>query len=440
MFNIVKSFFLILIFIIFLISNSFAEEKKELTDLVSFVIKLEGLMKRHNDIRASNFDTQALESNLKAIKKTRFPTVSITSSGGREQLVNNAAADTITNPRDFNLKMTVPVFNMTTGHTIEQVKLSVDQGEVAGKATEDRVLLEAISAHLGIIKARKLLSFADESVANIRKQTELESAKVSKGAGLDSDVLQAKAQLAGAEARRMQALTELKIANNRYSAVFGVIPGEKDNLVDLPFPSSAMPESEGAALSIAVTNSPAVLLQKVGASLAKKSVDAIWSTNFLPTINFTIDNKYKNDNAGAQGFERDTVGKIELSYSFNTAGSSIDAVNVAKRSRSAASLRYDQSIILVQEQVQNTWTTYEMSKKNAEFRSNQAEIAKEFLRLAREEQALGQRSLLEVLAGETAYINAAADAEVANSLVVQSAYNLLATIGKLDLSIFSSEN
>lgn len=430
-----KLFFMVAVFILS-VGTSVAEEKKQISDLDVFLNKLTLLLEQHNDIRASGFDTLALESNLNAIKKTRYPTFSFTTSGGREQLVNNAAADTITNPRDMNLKLTLPLVNFSTGHTIKQVSLSVDQANLAKKATVERILLEGISAHLGIAKARKLLKFADESVDNIRKQTELESAKVEKGAGLNSDVLQAKAQLAGAEARRMQALSELRIASNRYAALFGSIPGKDERLIDLPFPLIAMPKSEGEALSIAVKNSTAVLLQKVGSDLAKKSVDAIRATNFLPTVNFSIDNKYKNDNAGAEGFERDTIAKVELSYSFNTAGSAFDAVDVAKRSKSAADLRYAQSMIQVQEQVQNTWATYEMSKKNAEFRTNQAEIAKEFLRLAREEQALGQRSLLEVLAGETAYINAAADAEIANSLVVQSAYNLLATIGSLSLSVF----
>lgn len=429
------------IWMVCLVSASpvFAEETNKQESLKAFVAELQRVMQQHNDVVAAQHDKQALRSNLTVVKKSRFPGLSITSSGGREQLVNNEAADTITNPRDLNLKLTLPLFNRATTDTIKQLRLAVDQGGIAERLTVVQVLLQGITAQLNVTKAIKVVRFADESVENIRKQTELETAKVSKGAGLNSDVLQAKTQLAGAEARRMQALNELRVANNRYAAVFGSLPGPSIRQLELPFPSSAMPITQGRALSIAVSNSPTIRLQRVAYDIARQGVQAAKSASFLPTINFSIDNKYKNDNAGAQGFERDTIGKIELSYNFNTAGSAFDTVGVAKEARGAASKRYSQAIILIQEQVQNTWATYELATRNAEFRGNQAEIAGEFLRLAREEQALGQRTLLEVLAGETAYINAASDAEVARSLVVLSAYNLLATIGLLDLAVFASE-
>ena len=54
-----------------------------------------------------------------------------------------------------------------------------------------------------IIQSRESVRFARQSVANIKKQTELEDAAVTAGGGL-TDVLQAKTQLAGAQARLIQ--------------------------------------------------------------------------------------------------------------------------------------------------------------------------------------------------------------------------------------------
>ena len=50
--------------------------------------------------------------------------------------------------------------------------------------------------------------------------------------------------------------------------------------------------------------------------------------------------------------------------------------------------------------------------KNAQFLTNQARISNEFLELARKERKAGNRTLLDVLGGETALINAQADAIV----------------------------
>ena len=75
--NIFSKIFITSIFICFFSISVIAEEKKEVTALEAFVIKLKLLLEQHNDIRASDFDKQSLESNLEAIKKSRFPTLSI---------------------------------------------------------------------------------------------------------------------------------------------------------------------------------------------------------------------------------------------------------------------------------------------------------------------------------------------------------------------------
>jgi len=62
---------------------------------------------------------------------------------------------------------------------------------------------------------------------------------------------------------------------------------------------------------------------------------------------------------------------------------------------------------------------------------NQANIAAEFLTLARKERKLGKRSLLDVLNGETNLVNAESDAASAERDVDIAAFTLLAVMGKL---------
>ena len=63
---------------------------------------------------------------------------------------------------------------------------------------------------------------------------------------------------------------------------------------------------------------------------------------------------------------------------------------------------------------------------------NQANIAAEFLTLARKERKLGKRSLLDLLTGETNLVNAESDAASAERDVDIAAFTLLAVMGKLD--------
>ena len=64
---------------------------------------------------------------------------------------------------------------------------------------------------------------------------------------------------------------------------------------------------------------------------------------------------------------------------------------------------------------------------------NQARISNEFLELARTERQAGNRTLLDVLNGETAFINAQADAIAARIEVLINSYTLLSLMGGLTL-------
>ena len=82
-----------------------------------------------------------------------------------------------------------------------------------------------------IIQSRESVRFARQSVANIKKQTELEDAAVTAGGGLTSDVLQAKTQLAGAQARLIQFEGVLATSRHEFEYVFNSFPDNLNSLV-----------------------------------------------------------------------------------------------------------------------------------------------------------------------------------------------------------------
>jgi len=296
------------------------------------------------------------------------------------------------------------------------------------------VLLEAITAHVGLHTARLLVGYAEESAYNIRRQTELESARVSKGSGFSTDVLQAKAQLAGAEARAVQAMNNLHRARNRYVAVFSGLP-ERESLESVAVPVSALPESLVKALATARSDNPQLRSQKLNINIARKSISSARATGFFPTLNLVVDHKMKRSVASVDDFERESIIKLELVYNFNLAGSTVYNYRAQKDLHSASLNRYNDALHLVNEQVKNSWYQYDTSRRNSVTLDNQANIAGEFARLAIEERQLGRRSLLEVLGAETARINAVSDAVAALADVRISAFALLASIGTLSLDV-----
>ena len=78
---------------------------------------------------------------------------------------------------------------------------------------------------------------------NIKKQTELEDAAVSAGGGLTSDVLQAKTQLAGAQARQIQFEGVLSAAKHEFEYVFESFPKNINSLLLLQSVFDSLPKS-----------------------------------------------------------------------------------------------------------------------------------------------------------------------------------------------------
>ena len=106
-------------------------------------------------------------------------------------------------------------------------------------------------------------------------------------------------------------------------------------------------------------------------------------------------------------------------------------LKASEQTHIATANRFGDTKDLVEESARNAWDRLETARANAEHLHNQANIAAEFLELARRERQLGNRSLIDVLAGETALINASSDAASADTDVAIAVFTLLNVIGEV---------
>lgn len=90
----------------------------------------------------------------------------------------------------------------------------------------------------------------------------------------------------------------------------------------------------------------------------------------------------------------------------------------------------------IEKDVRNSWQKFVTLDATADILQNQADISAAFLDLARKERRLGTRSLLDVLAGETTYINSVSNAVSAKIAKKSAAFELLYAVGILDMNRF----
>ena len=398
------------------------------------VRSLELVLKNHKLIEASKIDSKAAEFRVKQSKGAYYPSLDVTANYGHVSIIKNGPTnDTQLVARDATAKITQTITDFGLREsTVKTSELSLKQSLALEKQIKNDLLLRALTAYLRVIQSRESVKYAVQSVANIKKQTELEDAAVSAGGGLTSDVLQAKTQLAGAQARLIQFEGVLDAAKHEFEYLYGFFPKNLNNLKLTKSITDQLPQSIEETVENTMKNNPSLVAARITEDIGKEAINTARSSLF-PTIKGILSHSEKQDFGGIVGFKRESSAKIDFSYPLNLSFSEYAGKDAAVESYLATSTRIRDQENMIKQMVRTTWDGLDTAQKNAEFLTNQARISGEFLELARKERKAGNRTLLDVLGGETALINAQADAIAAKIEVLINSYTLLSLMGGLTL-------
>jgi len=399
----------------------------------AFLAALRNLATSHKRVAAAKADLAAARASLNAARGGGFPTLDITGHYGYEiQRKDEGVDDTHMPTREIDFKITQLLWDFgATTESINLSELAVRQAEVALEATVQAVLTEGITAYLNYTRAQQVLDFAHQSESNIKRQAEVEDIRVKRGSGFSSDVLQAKAQLAGAEARRVQAEGALIQSGNRYNAVFDHFPEAAAKFADLKMAPDLLPATMDEAVEISIAGNPQIEAVRIASEIARANTRRVEATGYYPSFNLIGEAKYKQDVGGTIGFKGEQIVRVELTFPFNLGGTSMDTLQASKHAFLSSDARLADAREQIAERTRVSWQQLQSATETSGYLHNQANIAAEFLHLARKERELGKRSLIEVLAGETAFTNASADAASADVDIAIAGYTLLAVMGTL---------
>ncbi|MBT6093720.1 MAG: TolC family protein [Rhodospirillaceae bacterium] len=395
---------------------------------------LTALVKTHKRMLAANADVRAANQQLEVTWGDWYPNLSVTANIGHEkQEKPTGSDDTAMVPRNVETTITQKVWDFgSTNSAIRSSRLALRQSHENRDEAKQALLLEGLSAYLNVVRSNKLVSFSSGAVDNIKRQAELEDARVQRGSGFSTDVLQAKTQLAGAQARLIQAQGTRKTTINRYRAVFGSPPADIEKMSDPRLPLELLPKSLDEALQNSIKNNPQLKAARTGAQVARESVIKTRVDQFLPSFELSAEQKVKEDNGGTVGSQQERLIKLEATYDLNLGLTAINTLKASQQGHVATVNRFGDTRDQTEEQTRNAWDNLQTAQTNAVLLHNQADIAAEFLELARRERQLGNRSLIDVLAGETALINASSDAASADTDVAIAVFTLLTVMGQLD--------
>lgn len=396
------------------------------------------ILKNHEEIKSFESQVEQARARYSQSKGLYYPTMDLRANGGRENIDKEYYTDTNETRYVVTLRANQLITDFgKTRDTIKRSGLLLEQANARLESKRQQLMLEGIKAYINVVKARERLKSALKSEDRIKELTGIEKTLLEKKAGLSSDVLQAKSQLAGAMALRVEAEGDLSIAKNRFQAIFSYALNNEEiaGFSEVEFPYKKLPVMLEDAVSTALKQNQELLITLYNSQIAQKEID-IAKTAFYPQLNLFAEALRKDNDAGIIGYSNEASAGVEFRYNLFNGGGDRAALNSALANRKTADYHTQYVQKIIREQVSNSWEQLSILKQRTDLLNQQADIVETFLTLAKKERKMGTRSLLDVLNGEINYINAIATSIAAREDTKIAAYNLFFSMGAINLELF----
>ena len=393
----------------------------------------------------TNPQLSAAQANLRAtdeeVAKANAgwrPTINAQGSYG-EQEANISGFGTISaHPLQGQLTITQPLFRGgRTYAEIKRAKALVRSGRAQLTATEQSVLLDAVTAYMDVVRDEATVNLRRKNVDVLKKQRAETQERFNVGELTRTDVSQAQARLAGAQSDLITAQGALAADRAVFAQIIGRPPEELESTPALP----QLPANPEDALNLALQGNPAVLQARENAKAADYAVDDALGA-MLPSLALQGQYQYQRGGFNTLGGLPGDTGSLSVTEKVTSiqgvlnvpiyqGGAEEASVRQAKEYRSQAEMNIVISDRSVRQAVQSAWENF--TSAQATIDSNQEQVKADTIAFegVRREQQVGGRTTLDVLNAQQELLNSQLSVVVAQRNTVVAAYQLLAAAGKL---------
>jgi outer membrane protein len=332
------------------------------------------------------------------------------------------------NPRGYAVGLTQPLFRgFRTKNAVSLAEATVRAGWEALRLTEGSVMLEGVTAYVDVVRDQAILTLRENNVTVLTRDLAATQARFQAGEVTRTDVEQAKARRAGAVAALDLARANLKTSRAAFERTIGHPPSK---LVE-PKASVLAPRSVAESVEIALKESPSVVSALYREQASRFNIDLIRG-ELLPTVQLEANYARRFDpSENVQDVEDTTVtGRVTVPF---YSGGEVEArVRQAKQTHIQRLQEIEQARSEVQAQVVTAWSQLQAAQAAVE--SDLVAVAANKVALAgvREEEKVGQRTLLDVLNAEQELLNSEVTLVTDRRNVVVASYALVSAIGRLN--------
>jgi adhesin transport system outer membrane protein len=395
------------------------------------------------DIGVVQADREAIDQELRQARAEYLPSIDLRGAAGPEYTNSPGTRNRSTRPPGGDASTTLMRWEsqitlsqllfdgFATQSEIERQISRIDSAAFRVQEAAEFIALDAIEAHLEILRNQILVTLARENLAEHQRILGLVRELEGQGASSIADVRQTEARIAAAQTSLATAIGNLRDAEALYISVIGAPP---ETLEDPLVPFPAVPESAEAAAAQAIVDSPTVLIANADIDVAQAELRGS-RAGYYPRFDLELGAAANDNLDGVKGGDVEAQALLVVRYNLFRGGGDIarerEAFARLKEARQA--LRQAQRAAAEDARVAyNALTT-------ARARLESLRAAVEAQRATRNVYAqqfdLGQRSLLDLLDAENELFIARSNYTTAQFTEYFGVYRVLAVTGELLMTL-----
>ena len=357
------------------------------------------------------------------------PTLEAQGSGGKayDDDVRPSNGGEGRSPASADLTLTQPLYRggrTVAGTDRAENEVLAERSRLA--ATEQDVLLSAVTAYADVWRDQSVLELNINNEQVLTRQLEATQDRFDVGELTRTDVAQSESRLSSATADRIGAQGNLSSSRATFENVIGIYPG---NLVQAPLPGG-LPESHDAIVDIAEAANPSVLAANYDELAAQRSVREV-EGELLPTVELqgSVGYQHERTSRTSEGSNAEVLAVVRVPLYQQGAVSS--RVRESKQVASQRRLEVRQALRRAREDAISGWER--LLTARAQIASLQQSVRANEIALegVRQENAVGARTVLDVLDAEQELLDAQVSLVSAQRDEIVASFQVLTAIGRM---------
>ncbi len=358
------------------------------------------------------------------------PDIGATADYGYRSTNTNPGTTDERKPRGYGVSLTQPVFRgFQVTNAVSQAESLVRSGREALRAVEQEILLEAVTAFMDVVRDQAIIRLNENNLKVLSEELQATQDRFAVGEVTRTDVAQSEARRADALAQLDQARANLQTSRAGFERTVGL---PATGLVEPSLKTAMLPGSQDEAVGIATQENPNVVGALYNEQAARFNVDRIRGA-LLPQVQVEAD--YVDRFGESDGIRSTETAQVvgRLTVPIYQSGGIIHAqVRQAKHEHLGRLQDIEQARVVVKANVIAAWS--QLLGARAQLVSAKAAVDANQTALTgvREEERVGQRTLIEVLNAQQELLASQVNLVTTRRNVIVAAYGLQAALGRLD--------